>query len=156
MINLVPVTTDFWSVSRRKQVTLRGGVWKHVLSEAYWMIPWCQGGGGEYPQRTQQVQWPVAGGRPSAFWKPCLECGMDNGGGERAEAGADSFQMTTLLMDLQTGPVFYLLSPHLLSLVSRSPVFCFPLWCGQANGYYVPQRSQETKEPGKRTNSPHK
>ena len=45
--NLVPVTTDFWSVSRRKQVTLRGGVWKHVLSEAYWMIPWCRGGGEE-------------------------------------------------------------------------------------------------------------
>ena len=55
---------------------------------------------------------------------------MDNGRGERAEAGADSFQMTTFLIDPQTGPVFYPLSPHVfITGVQVTSVFFFPLYC---------------------------
>lgn len=58
---------------------------------------------------------------------------MDDGRGERAEAGADSFQMTTFLIDPQTGPVFYPLSPHVfITGVQVTSIFFSPLLCGQA------------------------
>lgn len=80
---------------------------------------------------------------------------MDDGRGERAEAGADSFQMTTFLIDPQTGPVFYPLSPHVfITGVQVTSIFFFPFIVWTSKEYCVPQHSQETKEPAKRTNSP--
>lgn len=123
-----PVTTDFWSVSRRKQVTLCGGVWKHVLSEACWMIAWRSGGGGECPWKTQQVR-PVAGGRPSAFWKLYLECGMDDGRGEEGWEAGQTHSRWRHSSSIHRQVLFSTLSPHVFITGVQVTSIFFPLYC---------------------------
>lgn len=129
----MPVTTDFWSVSRRKQVTLCGGVWKHVLSEACWMIAWRQG-------RRRRVSMEDTAGTMASSWRKTLSLletvpGVWNGWWKRGEG----WSWGRLIPDAdiphrsQTGPVFYPLSPHVfITGVQVTSVFFFPLLCGQA------------------------